>query len=593
MSGDEKWTTVQRKKTKHQQLSGKRRYQWPASVVSYYVCNLPEGCSKQRLRKECCQFGRVVDVFISNKKSRSGETYGFVKYDDVKDKLMLERVLGKIKIGNRVLAANLERYDRNHREVKNTSGEQIGGGVNGNQHEVWGRLNWKTGDGIRNSEDSYAEILRRGTTPVKEEMKIEIGHFLPNYIEEWSSISLIGKAKDAETLDNLIAVLDNEDVPTPQLRFMGGLNAMMTFHDEDEAVVFNECLRNRFDIFEKIEHWRAFEWKQDRVITLKIYGVPPPLWGDEVFDKIGSKYGKVIRRTGADGFDANLAFKKVRILTSNFESVDEVCSIHWGKSVFRCRVKESDEEWLPDFVRHQEGIIRSTASPVNPVGQTAEISSPSSPTVVGRNGNEILNKDLGDVDVEGRTDEKSTSLQERNSVPEKVLSLVSGDNRSVCSLPENRVQEVNDGVSLVSFGPVKVKSPKQIQEMFLEVGLGSNYSDGSVNSRRGPDLNENRSKSQLVSSGPVLRSRSRLGGSQNLQASSSSARAGKKGKGNSKPRIKDSSPIPNKPRKFSNQDDLEIEVEETIKMGNCVGVSMIDDEGKVAEVIVGDNYTCF
>ncbi|KAK9058516.1 hypothetical protein SSX86_023358 [Deinandra increscens subsp. villosa] len=577
MAGGEKW------KPKQQQIGRKKRYQWPASVVSYYICNLPEGCTRQRLRKECYQFGRVVDVFVSDKKSRNGDTYGFVKFDDVKDKLMLERVLGKIKIGNRVLVANIERYDRDHKEVKQPSAESLGEKGTGEQHSVWGRLNWQTKGGIRDSGGSYADVLRKGFVPAKEEKKVDIGHHVPNYIDEWSSISLIGKTIDADTLDNLILVLNTEDVPIPQLRFMGGLNVLMTFHDEDEAVVFFEGMRNRKDIFDKLEHWKSQVWKQERVITLKIYGIPPPLWGDEVFDKVGNMFGVVVRRTGADGYDANLAFKKVRILTSSFDPIDEVCSVHWGKSIFSCRVKEADEEWLPDFVRHQDGIAGRAASPVTP----------SVRSVVVRNGNGDSVKSLGNVAFEEGSEKKSTAMKTPNSPPEKLLSLVSGEDRTVCRIREDQTQEVNEVGSPEVVGPVKDASPKPLQEMLIKIGLGPSHSEGSNYSRNGYVLKGNKTSIQLVSSGPVLRSRSKLGNSVSIQTpATSTARDGKRGKRKPTGRNRESSKEPDTQAKVLDPVELENEVQETIQIGKCVGVALEADEGKVAEVVVGDNYTC-
>ncbi|KAK9053589.1 hypothetical protein SSX86_024663 [Deinandra increscens subsp. villosa] len=95
------WEIVRRRRSsRHPQQTLAKWDRWPKSVVSYFVTNIPSGCSYQTLKTECSRFGNVVDVFIAGRKSKSGDNFGFVKFDNVKDKWMLERVLGKIKIAN-------------------------------------------------------------------------------------------------------------------------------------------------------------------------------------------------------------------------------------------------------------------------------------------------------------------------------------------------------------------------------------------------------------------------------------------------------------------------------------------------------------
>ncbi|KAK9058041.1 hypothetical protein SSX86_022881 [Deinandra increscens subsp. villosa] len=138
-TGEGDWHTVHRRKKDGKSLA-RKKWDWPKSVVSFFISNIPDECTKLRLRNECAQFGRVVDTFISNKKGKWGYRFGFVKFDDVRDVRMLERVLGKIKMGNHILSANLEKFDRNKQSIAPLPNSQAGNhtGV----PNVWSRLSY-------------------------------------------------------------------------------------------------------------------------------------------------------------------------------------------------------------------------------------------------------------------------------------------------------------------------------------------------------------------------------------------------------------------------------------------------------------------
>ncbi|KAK9076633.1 hypothetical protein SSX86_004967 [Deinandra increscens subsp. villosa] len=470
----------------------------------------------------------------------------------------------------------------NHKEVKQIPVCQEN--IVADRHPVWGRLKWQIKEG-GHSDASYADILKNDASSEKKEKEIVVLDHKLDYIEDWERISLIGKAKDAQIFDSLIEVLEAEDVPLPQLRFMGGLNALMTFHDEEETEVFYRCLFDRGDIFERIDRWQNKVWEQERVIILKIYGVPPPLWGEAVFEDIGNKFGKVIMKIGADGCDVNLAFKKVRILSDCFEPIDEVCSIKWEQTVFRCRVKESDEEWLPDFVRHQDGIGRRTPSMLTPAAN---------PVVVG-GGDVSPEKDpavaVEDVGVDKRLEGKSTIQQGVFSVQEKDNRRMSGDIFLEDSRHTDcRESEDFDVGTKNSRGPVDGVGPMTL--LLKDIGLLSSDLDSSQDiDNSGPAQVED--VAPLISNGPVLRSRSRLGGTSSCSISATIGKGGKKGKSGAHSKRKAARKVINDGRSISDPVATRLEVEETIKMGESIGVRLIGEEGKVEEVVVGDNYSIY
>ncbi|KAK9063043.1 hypothetical protein SSX86_016913 [Deinandra increscens subsp. villosa] len=359
-----KWQVISRRK-KGGRIGERRKWVWPDSVVSYYISNLPEDCTKAQLRKECAHFGRVVDTFISNRKGRGGYRFGFVKFDGVRDKWMLEKVLGKIKMGNQVLSANVEKFDRNKNPIilkKDTP--QVELNVRG--PNVWSRL---SAEGSRRKEEVYPtdRPIRKSYAAVAsglvESRKVVINDIGYSITREWMGISLVGKVADFDKLNQLHKILVEEGFSDTQIRYVGGLQILLTFRCGEEAEFFKKAMTPRLDLFSDLRSWEGQLPNREQLVWLKIVGIPPHLWDSRAFDQIGEKFGEVVVSSAEDEYDVNLAWKMVGILCSPFDKIDGHILVEWGREVHKCRISEVVDEWLPEFAWEQAGVARVPATP--------------------------------------------------------------------------------------------------------------------------------------------------------------------------------------------------------------------------------------
>nr|GFB45927.1 hypothetical protein CTI12_AA486810 [Tanacetum cinerariifolium] len=58
---------------------------------SFYITNCPDHVDAKRLWVECQSYGRIVDAFIANKRSKAGKRFGFVRFLGVKNEEQLAR----------------------------------------------------------------------------------------------------------------------------------------------------------------------------------------------------------------------------------------------------------------------------------------------------------------------------------------------------------------------------------------------------------------------------------------------------------------------------------------------------------------------
>ncbi|KAI3798792.1 hypothetical protein L1987_34071 [Smallanthus sonchifolius] len=125
---------------------GKKR-SWGKSVTSFSVSNLPEGTKAMDLKACFEDYGRVVDSYVAAKKDKAGNSFGFIRFEGVKDKLGMEIQLKDVKLNNARLSVNLAKYDvegKANREVESRQVNQCrvppngqSGGGNGGSWGEW------------------------------------------------------------------------------------------------------------------------------------------------------------------------------------------------------------------------------------------------------------------------------------------------------------------------------------------------------------------------------------------------------------------------------------------------------------------------
>jgi len=106
-------------------------------------------------------WGRVEEVFISNKLNRWGSRFGFVRFCNVKNVPKLESELDSIRIGNMKLFANLPRY-RKHEFPHTTVQATVHPPVKVNQEPKSQKpdLEWKTIQQWKMKEGNRSKVQR-------------------------------------------------------------------------------------------------------------------------------------------------------------------------------------------------------------------------------------------------------------------------------------------------------------------------------------------------------------------------------------------------------------------------------------------------
>ncbi|KAI3785519.1 hypothetical protein L1987_44638 [Smallanthus sonchifolius] len=117
----------------------------------------------------------------------------------------------------------------------------------------------------------------------------------------------------------------------------------------------------------KMEIWSGQSLQYERIAWVRIRGIPPQLWEDEVIDSIARKYGNIMQGSLASTNDGNLASDMVAIMVTDGLTVNGEAKIVQNGTSTSCWITEVNDDW----------VLWESTSPVKPSSNTSQ-SEPSS-----------------------------------------------------------------------------------------------------------------------------------------------------------------------------------------------------------------------
>nr|GEV98967.1 nucleotide-binding alpha-beta plait domain-containing protein [Tanacetum cinerariifolium] len=273
---------------------------------SVFVTNFPEQFSAKDLWNTFKVYGHVVDTYIPDRRSKIGKRSGFIRFIKVFDMEPLVNNLCTVWIGKLKLHANVARYQRdsrknNYQRLNKGMNVSNGGGI-------------KNGGVLNSSVNSYANVMKK-PTGVKETIDGTPTMVLDESClnNEEFSLCLLGKVTKFASLTNLKVVLAKEGFGNIELKYMGA---------HKEFVI------------------------EERVIWVKIEGVPCKWWSKNTFNRIASRWGNLLNAKELEegGYHSNRLCIRTKI---NMAIVESFKMVYHGKTCW-VRVIEVPG-WVLDF----------------------------------------------------------------------------------------------------------------------------------------------------------------------------------------------------------------------------------------------------
>ncbi|GJR00764.1 RNA-directed DNA polymerase, eukaryota, nucleotide-binding alpha-beta plait domain protein [Tanacetum coccineum] len=211
---------------------------------SIFITNFPDSTTSKDLWNLCQPYRTVVDVFIPNRKSKSGKRFAFIRF---------------IKVDN---------IDRLY--------------ASRSSHSV----NPKPANHVSPVATSFVSAVKGNSSPFVSKPALvldesclvtrDLGYFVMGEVLQFSSIN------------NLRVILSNEGFPNAHIVYLGGLWVMI----ELESAKTKLNLMNHVGVaswFKSLCNAQSDFVAKERIVWVDIEGVPLHAWSRSTFFKIGSK----------------------------------------------------------------------------------------------------------------------------------------------------------------------------------------------------------------------------------------------------------------------------------------------------------------
>ncbi|GKC77117.1 RNA-directed DNA polymerase, eukaryota [Tanacetum coccineum] len=248
---------------------------------SIFVTNFPDNTSAKDLWEVCKGYGTVVDVFIPNRKSRSGKRFAFVRFIKVGNVDRLVENLCTLWIGRMHLHANVVRYDRPP--------------ISSSRPNVAPRPTVKSvSRPSANGASSFVSVLKGNPNTINHistsptmvlDHECLVERDLDNFV--------LGEVKDFSSIHNLLIFLSNEGFQHVRLVYLGGLWVMIELPSIKTKTRFMKHA-GVASWFSQLRTAQSDFVSRERIVWIDIKGVPLHAWSRPTFSNIGSRWGEVL-----------------------------------------------------------------------------------------------------------------------------------------------------------------------------------------------------------------------------------------------------------------------------------------------------------
>nr|GEZ74991.1 RNA-directed DNA polymerase, eukaryota, nucleotide-binding alpha-beta plait domain protein [Tanacetum cinerariifolium] len=233
---------------------------------SLFISNFPDDCTNRDLWKVCNNYGTVVDVFISNKKSKAGKRFAFVRFIKV---LNFDRLIENLKtiwIGRFHLPA---RFDRPKAPTFQKDKPVSSCNVTGFRQP---NVQYHGGSNVTISTPPF--LLN--PTLVLDDSCLVIRDLVN---------CVMGEVLQFSSINNLRVLLSNEGFHNARIVYLGGLWVMIELKSSKTKLKFMQHV-GVASWFRRLCNAQSDSAAKERIVWVDIEGVPLNAWSRSTFQKI-------------------------------------------------------------------------------------------------------------------------------------------------------------------------------------------------------------------------------------------------------------------------------------------------------------------
>lgn len=313
----------------------------PAVRTTFYVTNITDRVTGLQLREAFKEFVSVTDAWVPRKRSFKGRVFGFVRCEKLSDPYVVLDALNGIVIKDSRISVSLAMFDRSRNRISYGETDPP-------------KKNWVPKDkNVMVDEFPGLSKVYGTTSGTRKTIQIDDDAAYPRHC---MGRAIIGTADNIACMHKVKTMLVTAGFSEAAVSYIGGLSVLITFRDADEMNDFLIAKEiNWREVFLSASPWNGQYTPMDRIVVLKVVGLPVLIRDSSVIDRIGGLFGKVVWPSDFSWISVDNAVGYTHVLTSLASRIDEEVALLWKGRNYPVWVVEDQVTWVPEFETVRSG----------------------------------------------------------------------------------------------------------------------------------------------------------------------------------------------------------------------------------------------
>ncbi|KAM0024262.1 putative RNA recognition motif domain, nucleotide-binding alpha-beta plait domain superfamily [Helianthus debilis subsp. tardiflorus] len=308
----------------------------PASRTTFFVTNISDRVTGSLLKEAFKDFVKVTDAWVPRKRTVKGRVFGFVRCKKIKDPYEVLQGLNEIVIMDMRISVALALFDRAHKKISYD--------VEGPAKKVW----LPRDKNVVTEDFPTMTSVYGGSSGLKKTVQVQDGGAV--YPIHCMGRAVIGVSDSIAKFHIVKRMLVEAGYPDAAVSYIGGLSALITFRDNVEM---NDFMVGKENVWKgslvTVSPWTGQDTMFERMVLLKVVGVPILIRDNTLFDRIGGLFGNVVGPSDFSWLATNNSAGFTHVLTKNASRIDEEVNVFWKGKNYSVWVAEECSSWVPDF----------------------------------------------------------------------------------------------------------------------------------------------------------------------------------------------------------------------------------------------------
>jgi hypothetical protein len=315
------------------------------STTTFFFTNFPDRYGAKAIFNSFHNYGEVMEVVIPIKRDKGGRRFGFARFAEVVDIYKLEKDLDNVVFGGGKISVNVSRFQRT---VEKDDAE----GREGRSITIQSQKQRSRTKSIsrpyhsrprNNVPHSYAQALRSDVCPNYEEAhkKVVLSYEVEKIVMDDHSKAFVGVAATPRMTYNIQDAFHTQGYFGVKVTPLGANLALLEGQEEGEVEALLADAKDWLDQwFKEIRPWNTKDIDSERIVWIRLFGVPVHAWNDDFFKQVTKPWGIFMKSDNVTSKKLTMDVARVLIRTSCQKPVDEFIDVKVNGEIFHLRVLE-------------------------------------------------------------------------------------------------------------------------------------------------------------------------------------------------------------------------------------------------------------